>query len=130
MLMHCFLRNSDRLLTFFGGIPLSVANPRSFYDDNDHDRHLVITLLTLTSNNKTMTFSNPLRIQFENITLTINGRQKEYIYIPKYNATSLTIGSIDAIDVAAAGEPVANVRLNENSSLSYPFEIVNSTILK
>ncbi|CAF1281839.1 unnamed protein product [Rotaria sp. Silwood1] len=109
---------------------VTVANPRSFYDDNDHDRHLVITLLTLTSNNKTMTFSNPLRIQFENITLTINGRQKEYIYIPKYNATSLTIGSIDAIDVAAAGEPVANVRLNENSSLSYPFEIVNSTILK
>ncbi|CAF1122720.1 unnamed protein product [Rotaria sordida] len=109
---------------------VTIANPHSVYDNNDYDGHLVVTLLTLTSNNKTITFSKPLRIKFENISLTINNQEKESIYIPKYNSTSFIIGSINAIDVIAAGQPVANVRLNENSSLSYPLEIVNSTILK
>jgi hypothetical protein len=46
---------------------VTVANPRSVYDNNDGDGHLVITPLILTSNDKTMTFPKLLRIKFENI---------------------------------------------------------------
>ena len=42
----------------------------------------------------------------------------------------MEIGSFHAIDLAAGGQPIENVTLNTNKSLSYPLEIVNSTILK
>jgi hypothetical protein len=62
--------------------------------------------------------------------LTINDKPTESIDIPKQNSTGFVIGSIHAVDLAAGGQPVANVTLNPNNSLSYPLEIVNSTILK
>ena len=40
------------------------------------------------------------------------------------------IGTIHAIDLAAGAQPVESVTLNPNSSLSYPLELVNSTLLK
>ncbi|CAF4767763.1 unnamed protein product [Rotaria socialis] len=109
---------------------VTVAHPQSEYDQNALNGHLVVTSLTLISNNKTMNFSKLLRIKFENITLTINGQQTESVDIPRHNAASLIIGSIDALDLAAGGQRQENITLNPNSSLSYPLEIINSTILK
>ncbi|CAM4782539.1 unnamed protein product [Rotaria magnacalcarata] len=109
---------------------VTVAHPHSEYYQNALNGHIVVTSLTLISNNKTMNFSKLLRIKFENITLTINGQETDSVDIPRHNAASLIIGSIDALDLAAGGQHQKNTTLNPNSSLSYPLEIINSTILK
>ena len=46
---------------------VTVNNSNKVYENNDGDGHLVITSLTLTSNNHSITFPRPLRIKFENI---------------------------------------------------------------
>jgi hypothetical protein len=46
---------------------VTVSNPRLTYKNNQGDGHLVTTPLILTINSKTMTFTKPLRIKFENI---------------------------------------------------------------
>ena len=54
----------------------------------------------------------------------------ESIEISRDGPMGYQIGRLGAIDLAASGQPVENVTLNPNSSLSYPFELINSTIFK
>ena len=62
--------------------------------------------------------------------MTIDDQPTESLDVPRTTPANVPLGSLGAVDLDAGGKRYSNITLNPNTPPSFPFELVNSTILQ